>query len=257
VASEQPSVDATTEAVWREAVLKGHPGRWAFLPADPRCTFCAQPFHGIGGRLLRTFSGYGPSRTSPNVCNYCEEQLPIGGAEVDTAVLFADVRGSTALGERLGATQYAALLNRFYHATAEVLVREEGWIDKFVGDEIMGLYVPAMGVDYRERAVQHGLRLLEAVGYGSEGEPWLPVGVGVHAGPAFVGKIGSAGATQVTALGDTVNTAARLQGAAAPGECVVSEELYSTVAARYPDVERRSLDLRGKEGRFPVRVLRP
>ena len=257
MAAQHPSVDPATEAVWREALLKGHPGRWSFLPSDPRCTFCAQPFHGIGGTLLRTFTGYGPSRMSPNVCNYCEEQLPIGGAEVDTAVLFADVRGSTELGEQLGPTQFANLLNRFYRATAEVLVREDGWIDKFVGDEIMGLYVPSMGADYRERAVQHGLLLLRAVGYGLEGEPWLPVGVGVHAGPAFVGKVGTAGATQVTALGDTGNTAARLQAVAAPGECVVSEELYASVATRYPEAEQRVMDLRGKDRAFGVRVIRP
>ena len=243
--------------MWREMLLHGHKGRWSFLPADPRCIVCAQPFQGVGGTLLRVFTGYRASRMSPNVCNYCEDVLPLGGAEVDTAVLFADLRGSTAIGEQLSPLEYAALLNRFYHATPHVLVAAQSMIDKLVGDEIMALYIPAMGPDYRARAVLAGIGLLHAVGYARGHEPWLPVGVGVHAGPAFVGKVGSQGTNQVTALGDTVNTAARIQAAAAPGELLIGEELYMAVADRYPGLEQRALSLRGKEAPVNVRVLKP
>jgi adenylate cyclase len=245
------------EALWREVLTKGHPGRWAFLPADPRCIVCQQPFQGLGGAFLRMLKGYRVSRMSPNVCNICEDLMPSGGAEVDVAVLFADMRGSTALGERLGPTAYAELLNRFYRATSHVLVAAESWINNLVGDEIVALYIPAMGPEYRQRAVTAGVQLLNAVGYKRGEEPWLPVGVGVNAGLAFVGKVGTSGTNQVTALGDTVNTAARMQAAAAPGELLVSEELYRSVASEYPAAEQRTLDLRGKEQSFPVRVLRP
>jgi adenylate cyclase len=194
---------------------------------------------------------------SPNVCNVCEDAMPHGGAEVDTAVLFADLRGSTQLGEQLGPAEYAALISRFYHATSHVLVAAQSWIDKLVGDEIMALYVPSMGTDYRARSVKAGVALLQAVGYKRGDTPWLSVGVGIHAGPAFVGKVGTAGTNQVTALGDTVNTAARLQSQAAAGEVLISESLYESVASVYPGAQQRNALVRGKEEPLAVRVLRP
>lgn len=250
--------DNPNEAVWRDVLLHGHRGRWSFLPANPRCMVCQQPFEGLGGAFLRTFSGYRPSHMSPNVCNVCEDRLPPGGAEVDTGILFADIRGSTTIAEQMGAVAYAALLNRFYRASTHVMVTEaQGWIDKFIGDELMALFIPAMGADYRTRAVASGVGLLHAVGYAPGQEPWLPLAVGVHAGPAFVGKMGAEGSTAVTAIGDTVNAAARIQAQAEAGELLLSENVYASVEATYPDLERRTLTLRGREGTIDVRVLRP
>jgi adenylate cyclase len=180
------------------------------------------------------------------------------GAEVDTGVLFADIRGSTALAEELGAAQFAALITRFYGAATRVItVEQQGWIDKFVGDELMALYIPAMGSDYRAHAVQSGVALLQAVGYVPGQSPWLPLAVGLHAGPAFVGKPGSDASSPVTALGDTVNATARIQAQAAAGELLMSEEIYGEVEATYPGLERRTLVLRGRQGTVGVRVLRP
>ncbi|MSR22329.1 MAG: hypothetical protein EXR92_02105 [Gemmatimonadetes bacterium] len=148
---EAHEVKPEIEELWRHVLMHGHPGRWAFLPSEPRCIVCRQPFKGLGGQFLRVFTGYGPSRMSPNVCNICEDAMPVGGAEVDTAVLFADIRGSTALGEQLPPAEFAKLVNRFYHETSKVLVAAQSWIDKLVGNEIMARYVPAMGPDYRPR----------------------------------------------------------------------------------------------------------
>lgn len=257
-----PPAGDPVERLWREVLTHGHRGRWAFLPAgsrspNPRCSVCEQPFVGISGRFLKALTGYRRSHASPNVCNLCEEGMPTGGAEVDTAVFFADVRGSTGLGEQLGPAEFAALLNRFYSVSQRVILESDGWIDKLVGDEVMALYVNAMGADYRARAVESGVRLLRHVGYDGEHEPWLPVGIGVHAGLAYVGKVGPDGTNQFTAIGDTVNTAARLQSMAGPGELLISEEIYRAVAARYPDLERRTLAVRGRTEPIDVRVLRP
>jgi adenylate cyclase len=79
----------------------------------------------------------------------------------------------------------------------------------------------------------------------------------VNAGTAFCGRIGSGDIHDFTALGDTVNTAARLQAAAKAGEIVIAEELYQAVAAEFPESERRTLDIRGREARFEARVLTP
>ena len=183
--------------------------------------------------------------------------LPPGGAEVDVAILFADVRGSTGLGERLGPTAFAALLNRFYQAAADVLLPRRAIIDKMIGDEVMAFFVPAGIVQYRAEAVRAAIDLIKVVRQGPNGEPWLPLGIGVHAGMAFAGKIGAEGVHDFTVLGDTVNTAARLQAEAKAGEVVVSEALYESVADAYPGLEQRVLNLRGRDEPITVRVLVP
>lgn len=177
---------------------------------------------------------------------------------MDLAVLFADVRGSTALGQRHGPTAFAALMNRFYEVATNVLIAHNAVIDKMVGDEVMALFIPGYsGPQYRRLAAQAGEALARAMGYSQSGEPWLPIGVAVHAGTAFVGNVGSAGVIDFTALGDTVNTAARLQSEAAAGEVILSEAVYAALSGYSLDTERRSLTLRGVEAPMPVYVLRP
>jgi class 3 adenylate cyclase len=167
------------------------------------------------------------------------------------------VRGSTALGERLGAGRFFALMNRFYGVATEVLLARGATIDKLVGDGLMALFIPGFcGPEYRRLAALSAEALLHAAGYGGGGRPWLRLGVGVHAGNAFVGKVGTAEVNDVTALGDTVNTAARLQGEAAPGEAVFSETVYEAVSDRYPRLRRRIVTLRGRTQPPTVRVLR-
>jgi adenylate cyclase len=168
---EPPAANPASDAMWHEVLNHGNRTRWAALPSDLRCNVCAVPLEGVSGRVVRMFTRFRPARMSPNFCNFCEELMPLGGAEVDTAVLFADLRDSTTMGENLSPAEFAALLNRFYHATSHVLIAAQSMIDKLVGDEIMALYVPAMGADYRERAVVAGIRLLQAVGYTRDSEP--------------------------------------------------------------------------------------
>jgi adenylate cyclase len=148
-------------------------------------------------------------------------------------------------------------MNRFYRVATDVLVAHDAIIDKLMGDEVMALFVPGIsGPEYRRKAVEAALDLLEVIGYGDgDGdEPWLRLGVGVHAGTAFVGNVGGA-VIDFTALGDTVNTAARLQSAAAPGEVVVSDEIWPD-AGRDGCAERRQVVIRGKSDPVGVRVLR-
>src|SRR5690348_5785209 len=112
--ASQPTA-SVTEAHWRKILIEGHgPLRskrrvLRYLPGPPRCKVCNNPFGGIGGTLLG-FMGHAPSRKNPNVCKQCCEGLPPGGVEVEVGVLFADLRGSTTVGERLGAAAYAAWL---------------------------------------------------------------------------------------------------------------------------------------------------
>ena len=132
----EPSDQATEE--WREILTKGHrkmnTARAFFrvIPSHPRCKACNSPFGGIGGKILAPL-GWRPSRKNPNFCERCCEHWPNGGAEVDLAVLFADVRGSTGLAESMSSTEYAALLDRFYGAASRVLLGHDAVIDKLIG----------------------------------------------------------------------------------------------------------------------------
>jgi adenylate cyclase len=246
---------------WQKVLNEGHPpmrlmhALFRYLPGPPRCKVCHNPFGGMGGKLVALF-GFTPSRKNPNVCVACCERLPPGGAEVDIAVLFADVRGSTSLGEKLAPSAYAGLLNRFYRAATEVLIRHDAIIDKLIGDEVMALFIRGIcGPEYHLRAVEASSALLKAVGYGRSEGPWLALGGAVNAGMTYVGNVGSEGIVDFTALGDTVNTASRLASSAAAGEILLSETVYRRVSERFPNLEQRTLALRGKEAPLNARVL--
>ncbi len=218
------------------------------LPRDPRCKLCQNPFGGVGGKLFG-WMGRKPSRKNPNLCQYCFDHLPTGGIELDIGVVFADVRSSTAMGERATATEFAARLNEFYATATDVFVRHDGLIDKLIGDEVMALFLPGLsGPDYRRATALAAIELASAVHD-------LPVGVAANAGVAFVGKVGVGSIVDFTALGDAVNVGARLQSNASPGEVVLAADLYDLVAADHPGGRQERLTVRGRDEPVDVRVL--
>jgi adenylate cyclase len=174
-------------------------------------------------------------------------------------MLFVDVRGSTTIAEKMDDTEFGQLMNRFYEAAIGVLVRERAFIDKLVGDEVTALFIPGYaGEKHAQKAVKAGQRLLAVTGHGDSRGPWVPVGVGIHTGIAWVGSIAGASgaAADFTALGDNVNIAARLASSAAQGEVLISEATYRAALMDSPEMEIRELDLKGKSDLVSVRVLR-
>ena len=255
------STGAPVDPEWRKVLIEGHkPLRvvrqvYGAIPSSPRCKVCNNPFGGAGGRMF-AIAGVRPSRKNPTVCNRCFEKMGPGGAEVDIAVLFADVRGSTVLGAGMDAGAFAEMLNRFYKVATDVLVRHDALIDKLIGDEVMALFIPGLaGKDYRRRAVEAAADLLHGIGYGTPQGAWLDVGVGINAGVAYVGNVGPAGITDFTALGDCVNMAARLQAHAAAGEIVIADGVDACVGERWPTAEGRALELRGREAPMPAHIV--
>jgi adenylate cyclase len=250
-----PSVAGSSER-WRLLLTDGHAplvrARRVFrlIPSPPRCKVCNNPFGGVGGRVF-ALSGFKPSRKNPALCSRCCDSLPPGGAEVDIAVLFADVRGATAFGEHTPPAEFAQLLNRFYAAATATLLRHDAVIDKLIGDQVMAFFVQGIsGPDYRDRAVRAGVDLLHAVGYGTADGPWIQIGVAVNAGIAYVGNIGHS-VVDFTALGDPVNAAARMQSLAAGGELLVRDGTGDVPLSS----STRTLRLRGREEPVRVRVL--
>lgn len=244
----------TTEELWEQMLIGNHPRLqrmrrvWGALPSPPRCKLCNAPFSGPGGVLMRAIA-YGPSPFNRRLCKWCIKALhkQPGGAEVDIAVLFADVRGSTAIAERLSPEEYSRLLARFYGTAADVIDEWDGIVDKFVGDGVIALFIPSFtDNEPAANAIAAAQGLLEQTGNDGP-EPWIPIGAGVHAGRCFVGTVGKGDAFDFTALGDPVNTAARLVSLAGSGEILISAEAATTGGLEMDGAERRSLELRGKE----------
>ncbi|MCI0873375.1 MAG: adenylate/guanylate cyclase domain-containing protein [Chloroflexi bacterium] len=133
-------------------------------------------------------------------------------------MMFADIRGSTSIAEKVGPAEFANLLNRFYEVTTKSLLLQNAVVDKMIGDEVMAFFVPAFEKETQAAALRAAVAILRRVGYRPGKEPWLPVGIGINFGEAYVGKVGTGEVNDFTALGDTVNTAARLQSHAKAGE---------------------------------------
>jgi adenylate cyclase len=138
------------------------------------------------------------------------------------------------------------LMGRFHDTATDVLVDHDAVVDKFLGDEIIGIFVPAMATpQHAARAVDAARALLTATGFESSSGPWVPIGIGVNTGVAYVGSIGDTSDTEMTAMGDVVNVTARLSSVAAAGEILVTSAA-ATAAGLPAGLPRRSLQLKGK-----------
>ncbi|HEX7195932.1 MAG TPA: adenylate/guanylate cyclase domain-containing protein [Candidatus Limnocylindria bacterium] len=227
---------------------------WRAIPSAPRCKMCHSPFGGPGGPILKII-GKGRWAGNSDYCAGCFKQMyrRRDGAEIECTLLFADIRGSTQMAEAMSSTDFRALLDRFYRTATEVLIRHEAIVDKFVGDEVVAIFVPALaGVGHASQAIAAGLDLLRATGHETDA-PWAPLGIGINTGEAFVGVVGTADHVEFTALGDNVNVTARLSSAAGRGEILLTET--AARAAGMDHLERRRLDLRGKAEATEALVL--
>ena len=241
------------EAFWREYLTRGDAMErrarrvLRLLPHGPRCKLCAAPFAGAGSHLMRAI-GKRPALKNATVCNSCYDFMEKhhGGAEIEGSFLFADIRGSTSLAERMQPAEFRALIDRFYTTATQVVFENDGGVDKFVGDEVVAFFFPLIsGPRHAAAAVGAASGLLRATGHADAGGPWVPVGAGIATGMAWVGAVGDEQRTELTALGDTVNIAARLGGVAAAGEVLMTTET-AHAADVDPSLPTRSLDLKGK-----------
>jgi adenylate cyclase len=221
------------------------------LPTDPRCKLCHAPYGGIGGFVLRPW--FGPWERNAQLCKSCMRHLTktgVGGAEIELSMVFADIRGSTGLGEKLRPAEFSALLSSFYRLAAAAITEHDGVVDKFVGDEAIGLFIPGFsGADHAAKAIDAGRAILAAAGRANaSANGAIPVGAGVHTGVAYVGSIGSSKQiSDFTALGDPVNITARLASLAAAGELLISVAASESAGFDGSAFDLRTVEVRGRE----------
>ena len=229
------------------------------LPHGPNCKLCAAPFEGPGGAVLRHI-GFGRFPGNPSICGNCIRDLNkvgVYGAEIPVSLLFADIRGSTGIGERLSPTEFRAFLDRFYRLSSRAILGNDGIVDKFVGDEAIGLFFRGIsGAGHTAAAIRAARALLAGVGQADATQ---------HAGrsrlalrctpvPAFVGSTGAEGAvSDFTALGDVVNTTARLAAEAGPGELLISIDAVRAAELDAAGLEHRTVAVRGRSD--PIEVV--
>ena len=262
--------ESEADRLWRSlllgeaAVLRKGRHFFRLLPHrdSTRCKLCMAPFDGMGAVVARMM-GKRPANKSPQYCNDCEVFAGNhrGGAEIELTLLFADVRGSTAIAQSMSAAAFGALMNRFYATAMRALVASDALIDKLIGDEVVGLYIPGFcGVDHADKALGAASRILGDTGHGDASgseRPWVPVGIGIHCGTAYVGTVGAPdGFTDFTALGDAVNFAARLASQAETGEILISDAALAHCVAAPAALPRREVVLKGYDRPVGVNVMK-
>jgi len=172
-------------------------------------------------------------------------------------MLFAGIRGSSALAKETGPKDFSDLINHFFVVSTRVLTKAGAMIEKLVDDEITAIFSRGMsGEDYIRVAIEAAKELLRETGHTDDGCAWVHVEIGIHFGEAFVGSVGKPdGIMEVAALGKVPNTASRLTSMAGPGEILVSENTVTAARMNTQGLEKRRLELRGHNKKITAFVL--
>jgi len=186
------------------------------------------------------------------------------GGEHYVAILFADIRGFTSISEGKLPYDVVFLLNRYFRATGQAIEAAGGRVDKFIGDGVMAIFGlttdPQTACRQALDAARRMALALDDLNEAMSGDLDLPlrIGIGLHAGPAIVGEMGYERAAQITAIGDTVNTASRLETLTKEFgvELVVSQDLLDGASVDLATAPRHDVEIRGRQGRLAVRAFK-
>jgi adenylate cyclase len=208
-------------------------------------------------KIKRAFSSYVARQVVDEILKN-PDAIMLSGARRDVSVIFCDMRGFTPLAERLPPEEGVAALNDFYSLMIDTTIKHDGTINKFLGDAVMAIFgAPVAYPDHCMRAVKTALAMQQGIAELSakrvaQGKEPMAVGIGISAGEAVAGTVGTESQMEYTVIGDKVNLAARLESNAKPGQILVSESTYSQVADK---VEARCLgaiSVKGKEEEVTV-----
>lgn len=203
-------------------------------------------------KVLNAFKKYVAPEIVNEIASKGDFSIKLGGENKDIAVLFVDIRGFTTMSEALEPETVVEILNRYLNLTTNAIFKNKGTLDKFVGDATMAVFNSPFDLDdYEFRAVCAAVDIVEG-GEALEKELFeqygrsVGFGVGVNVGPAVVGNVGCEFRMDYTAIGDTVNTAARLEANAKKGQVLISDALYERVKDRVEVEEVGEIPLKGK-----------
>ena len=190
----------------------------------------------------------------PNLCTICESMFTKVKKKkqitIPATIFFADIRGYTQLSQHNDPSSINQLLHLFYDQCSQAIWEQEGIINKFIGDAVFGIFnFPLVRKDHVSNAVSAAIDLQKKckaikneIGLGKE--YGLGIGVGIHTGQCSMGEVGTS-YKDFTAIGPVVNLASRLQGAARPGEIMMTEEVFVHVKENFPDAKKRAVVLKG------------
>lgn len=255
------------EELWYQVFQLGHPvlqtkqRRFSWLPGRIRCKMCYVPLAGLGGWMARRM-GLAPSARNPNFCNACDGFLKAfpGGAEIDMAMLFCDLRGSVALSASMSPRAFKEMISLMRETIIPAIWRADGFVLQFQGDSVIAVWPPGFsGPDYARKAVQGSLALPKVLEQTSFEGRALPVGMALHSGRAYLSTVASLGGDmqEVSAFGFDVNVAARLSAAAAAGEVLISESAMAAAGRSIEEAQLQSYTLKGIDHKVQAMVLTP
>lgn len=212
-------------------------------------------------RVTQVFGRYVAPEVVDQILKNGEEGLKLGGSRKELTVLFVDIRGFTTLSERVEPEEIVGILNEYLDLTANCIFQFGGTLDKFIGDATMAIYnAPLPLEDHAMQAVRSawamkmGSAELEKKLIARFGEG-VKFGIGIHTGSAVVGNIGSKTRMDFTVIGDTVNTTARLESSAKPGQIIVSSAVYELVKDRVDAAFLGEIQVKGKEQKIAIYEL--
>jgi PAS domain S-box-containing protein len=194
---------------------------------------------------------------SPQVIDQLDpNEIALGGKRGEITALFADIRGFTSFSETLPPEELVSVLNRYLKASADAVLDQEGTIDKFMGDAVMAWFnAPIPQPDHTLRAVKAALQIRKSIlALHSElpEDAHLSFGVGIHFGDAVLGLVGTEQRLDYTAIGDSINTAKRIQENSAKGQILISGAAYKKVAKQIKTKEVDPVHAKGKSE--PIKV---
>ena len=182
----------------------------------------------------------------------------LGGDKYEVTVLFSDIRGFTALSENMPPNDMAKLLTEYFTEMVDCVFRNDGTLDKFIGDAVMAQWGAPLGSpEDPDKAMKAAIEMMQELQklnekWTAEGRPQLQIGIGLNHGEAFAGNIGSERRLEYTVIGDTVNTASRLCSAAGPGEILISDEMKRVLTHKPTLAVMPPVELKGKSQPVPV-----
>ena len=188
-------------------------------------------------------------------------KLNLGGEQREVTILFTDIRGFTSMSEKMKPERVVTTLNEYFSDMIDIVFKNNGTLDKIIGDELMVLYgAPISGDNDTVRAVetavemQHKIKELN-IDRKKRKEPPILVGAGINKGLVVSGNIGSRDLMDYTVIGDTVNVASRLCAAAGPGEIMVSSSVYGATKKEFSYDKLEPIKVKGKEKKVPVFLI--